>query len=71
MINSRGSSDAGDREVMRHGTEVVLVREGGWAQDWAQKWCGRISFVGTEASSQGGQVRGWSVEEAGDSSWHR
>ena len=28
-------------------------------------------FVGTEASSLGGQVRGWSVEEAGDSSWHR
>ena len=33
-----------DREVMRHGTEVVLVREGGWAQDWAQKCCGRISL---------------------------
>ena len=44
MINSRGSSDAGDREVMRHGTEVVLVREGGWAQDWAQKCCGGIRF---------------------------
>ena len=26
-----------------------------------------LVFVGTEASSQGGQVRGWSVEEAGDS----
>ena len=36
--------NVGDREVMRHGTEVVLVREGGWAQDWAQKCCGRISL---------------------------
>ena len=44
MINSRGSRDAGDRVVVRHGTEVILVREREWAQNWGQKCCGKISL---------------------------
>ena len=58
MINSRGSRDAGDRVVVRHGTEVILVREREWAQNWGQKCCGKISLRWHRGWFKGGTGKG-------------
>ena len=50
MSLGTGTRNVGDREVMRHGTEVVLVREGGWAQSGHRSVVAESVLVGTVAS---------------------